>query len=425
VTRESLTPELRYRLLLDISEKVRGTLELERVLEQLIDAVKPLVDHDAGGVFVLNRAFRPPSHSPFALMIEGMALRGFPRRPPEKDPMLKSGKGIIGHVIRTGETVISPDVRRDPRYVEGRPGTLSEIAVPIVVGEQVIGALNLESDGLNAFGAGDAELLHFISNAAAISIEKAMLHRRLMENRLLESQMVIARQVQAGLLPGAAPEMPGFEVAALNLPNLDISGDYFDYIPLAAGDTGVVIADVSGKGVAAALIMATFRAALRTRARNGCDLVDVLRSVNELLLESIGDASFVTAVYGALTPATGRLTYANCGHNPPLLLRANGDTETLECGGLPLGVMRDARLQSASVTVERGDTLVLFTDGVIELPLANGEELGPGGLEWIVRANWDHPAARMIDGVVQATRTLTHGSGYPDDFTLVILRRLQ
>ena len=149
--------------------------------------------------------------------------------------MFLQGKGIIGHVIATGEYVVAPDVDREPRYVVGRQATRSEIAVPIALHQRTIGALNLESDRRRAYSEHDVELLRFFANAAALSIEKAMLHRKLLERRFIEGQLQIAHDVQRRLLPRQSPEVAGYDIAGLSLPTYDIGGDYYDYIPLPDG----------------------------------------------------------------------------------------------------------------------------------------------------------------------------------------------
>ncbi len=421
--RTRLTAEQKYHLLLEISQKIRGTLDLSEVLQNLIDAVRTMIPYDAAGIFVLNEGSFPLKGTIGSHLIAGMALRGFPERPTEEDPMLRSGKGIVGHVIRTGEPVIVADVRQDPRYVEGRPDTLSEIAVPVTVGGKVIGAVNLEGNSVEAFAPDDAELLQFIANAAAISIEKAVLHQQLLEKKRMERQLEIAREVQAGLLPERPPVLPGYDISALNLPNSEIGGDYFDYIDLPDGRLGVAIADVSGKGVPAALIMATFRAALRMQLLHEAGLSRVMQSVNNLLCDSIGSSSFVTAVFAVLDPLTGNLTYSNCGHNPPLLLRAGGSISTLEAGGMVLGFAGDTRFEWGAETLHPGDMLVLYTDGVVESTDAQGVELGQEGLEFILRQAWGKTATETIKSVVHATRTQPYLQHYADDFTLVIVRR--
>jgi hypothetical protein len=220
--------------------------------------------------------------------------------------MLRSGKGIIGHVVHTGEVVSAPDVRLDPRYVAGRQETRSELAVPIVSEAGVIGCLNVESDRLSAFSPADAELLQFFASAAALSIQKALLHRQVLEKQRIEAQLKVAHEVQSGLLPGAPPELPGYDIAAVNLPTWAIGGDYYDYVPLDGGRLGVVIADVSGKGIPAALIMATFRAALRTEIRRHAEMPEVAAQLNRVVLESRDASRFVTAVCGVLDVASGR-----------------------------------------------------------------------------------------------------------------------
>ena len=414
--------EAKYRLLLQISQQMSRTLDLQELLQQLLDAVQSAVRYDAAGIFVLNRSV-PLARAADGNVIAGMATRGFPPRPSTEDPMLRSGKGIIGHVIRTGTMVIAPDVLLDEHYVEGRATTRSEVAVPIVSGGEVIGALNLESDHLDAYGPADAELLEFFALAAASAIDKALLHRHVLERQRIEYQLRIARDVQSSLLPGGSPAVPGYDLAGINLPTWEIGGDYFDYLPLADGLLGVVIADVSGKGIGAALLMATFRAALRAGLLGERDVGRVVERVDQVLRDSMDASRFVTAVYGALHPASGRFSYVNCGHNPPMLLRAGGGREVLESGGPAFGMLGNRRAEPGSVTLNPGDALVLYTDGVVELTDGVMEEYGVHRLEQVVRDTLSRPASEMIDRIVEVTRAFSGREGYDDDFTLVIVKR--
>lgn len=418
----SVDPETKYRLLLKISQDLSGTLELQDVLHRLLAAVRGAIPYDAAGIFVLSRRV-PIGHEAGPHVIAGMAAVGFADTPRDDDPMLRSGRGIVGHVIRTGERVIAPDVRRDPHYVEGRPSTLSEVAVPIVSNREVIGALNLESDRLDSFSAADAELLEFFAVAAALSIEKAILHEHVLERRRLEQQLAIAREVQASLLPAEAPRLAGYDMAGVNLPTWAIGGDYFDYIPLAGDRMGLVVADVAGKGVPAALIMATFRAALRTELRGTDDLLAVVEAVDRVLLESTDHARFVTAVFGLLDPGSGAFTYVNCGHNPPMLLRAGAGTEILDQGRAALGMLGAWRAETGRTHLAAGDMLVLYTDGVVELTAPDQAEFGVERLESLLRQHAHEPARQMVAAAIEATRAYTGRTGYEDDFTLVVLKR--
>ena len=416
----ALSPERKYRLLLELSQRISRTLDLEAVLEDLLQALRSAMAYDAAGVFVLNRAV--PLRADGNL-IAGMLQLGFDF-PLADDPMLRSGKGIIGHVIHTGEIVLAPDVRRDPRYVAGRAQTLSELAVPIVSEAGVVGCLNVESDREAAFTAEDAELLQFFASAAALSIEKALLHRQVLEKQRIEDQLSVAREVQTGLLPAAPPSLPGYDVAAVNLPTHAIGGDYYDYVPLGTGRLGVVVADVSGKGIPAALIMATFRAALRTEMKRQPDLSAVAAQLNEAVLEFRDASRFVTAVCCVLDTASGELRYVNCGHNPPLLLRAAGASEPLLLGGTALGLRAGESFEAGTATLAPGDTLLLYTDGVVEPANGANAEFGIERLEATVRQSRERPASEALRAVIDATRAFSGRDGYDDDFTLVVVHRL-
>lgn len=413
--------ELKYRLLLEISLKISRTLDLEAILSSLLQSIRSAIEYDAGGIFILRRnvPLRPKSQG---LLIEGMARIGFDDKPPEQDPMLRSGKGIVGHVIRTGETVIAPDVTVDPHYVSGRAATRSEIAVPVVSNNQVIGALNLESDRLNAFSPADAELLQFFASATAISIEKSMLHQELLGKQKIQQQLRIAREVQESLMPLRSPVVPGYDIAAIYLPTWEVGGDYFDYIPLTGGRLGLVIADVETKGIAAALVMASFRAALRTALQKGAEIPSVVQDVNRILFKSGGAGRFATAIYGVLKP-DGCFTYVNCGHNHPLLLRFDGACEELEKGGVPLGMFHDWEGESGKVSLGCGDVLALYTDGVVELADDHDVQFGIERLRRTVQHTSRLAAHEMIRSVTEATREFAARDSYDDDFTLMVLKR--
>jgi sigma-B regulation protein RsbU (phosphoserine phosphatase) len=418
----TLSPEAKYRLLLTLSQEIGRTLDLQEVLGYLLESVRTAVAYDAAGVFVLNRSVHLGQDTG-GRMIAGMAVVGFDDTPRDEDPMLRRGEGIIGHVIQTGQTVIAPDVRLDPHYVEGRASTLSEIAVPILSGGGVIGALNLESNTPDAFSEADVEFLEFFAVAAAISIEKAVLHREMLEKQRIEQQLRIAKQVQSALLPAADPVLPGYDIAGANVPTWEIGGDYFDYLPQPDGRLGVAIADVSGKGVPAALIMATFRAALRAQRVKDTPLDAIAVQLNHILVDSMDTSRYVTAFYGLLEPLSGDLGFANCGHNPALLLRARGGRDMLPSGGPALGMWREATFTPGAASVLPGDILVLYTDGVIEVTNPSGDMFGVDRLEDVIRRRRTDSARGLVEAVVEATSVFAQRSGYEDDFTLVIIRR--
>ncbi|OGF66891.1 MAG: hypothetical protein A2Y62_01480 [Candidatus Fischerbacteria bacterium RBG_13_37_8] len=419
----NMNSEFKYGLLMDIIEKVRTTLDLEEVLNHIIDSIKNLINYDSAGIYVLKKELPAFPHSHHRHIIAGLAQRGFPLTAREDDEMLLLGKGIIGYVIKSGETVIIDDVRLDNRYYEGCSTTLSEITVPIFVGDHVIGALNLESNQLNSYNEGDAEILQFISHAAAISIEKAILHQQIIEKKYIENQLKLAQTVQLCLLPITPPNLENYEIASLNIPDFNVGGDYFDYIELPNGKIGIVIADVSGKGIPAALIMATFRASLRTQMQYQTDIPHIVQNVNRFLYESTSPETFVTTVFGILEPSTGIFTYTNCGHPPPLLFRKNGTIEHLACGGLILGFIADITFKSETVQLSKQDLLAFFTDGVIEFGEESGQELGSAGLAQLISSHIHQSTPQMIESLVKNTKILSNGHVHHDDFTIMILRR--
>ncbi|HQN01610.1 MAG TPA: SpoIIE family protein phosphatase [Candidatus Hydrogenedentes bacterium] len=419
-----LTAENKYQLLRQISLQIRDTLDLDEILNQLLDMIQSTVSYDAAGIFVLNQDLIHARHEQPKEMIASVVWRGFDaRRPPEMDPMLSLGKGLIGHVISTGESLVVPDVRLDPRYVVGREGTLSEIVVPIVRNNQPIGALNLESNQLAAYNQQDVEVLLFFADAASISIEKAMLHRQLLENKQIEMQLKMAQAIQSRLLPAEPPVIAGYDIAGTCLPTFEIGGDYYDFIHMPQEQWGLVVADVSGEGIPAAMIMAIFRALLRTHARAGGETAVIAQTMNRLLPDFTGGIDFVTAVFGVLVPDSGQFTYTNCGHNPPLLLRADGRVDTLTQGGPLLSILLGAVYRAAQVTLQVGDLLVLYTDGVVEVMSKEGEEFGLARLQAVLQAAHSLPAQAIIERIIQATQVFSGAANYRDDFTCMVVKR--
>jgi serine phosphatase RsbU (regulator of sigma subunit) len=250
-----------------------------------------------------------------------------------------------------------------------------------------------------------------------------MLHQKLLEKERIEEQLRIARLVQERLLPAEPPTVRGYDNAGVCIPTFEIGGDYFDWIPMADGRLGLVVADVAGKGVPAALIMAVFRALVRIHARSGAPLGAMMQSINRHLRETTGQRSFVTAFYGVLDPPSGRVEYANCGHSFPLLLRRDGSLVLLETGGSLLGPFTEATFEPAVAILDPGDMLVMYTDGVVDAENADGEAFEVKRLETLVRAAADLPARRIIEKIREEAELFRGREQLDDDFTLVILKR--
>jgi serine phosphatase RsbU (regulator of sigma subunit) len=422
--RSELTVETRYRLLLEISHRTGGTLDLERILNRLLDSLGEHLSFDAAGIFVLRQAIARSRVASLGERIAGVTWRGFEPRSARTDPLLRDGLGIVGHVIETGEPIVAPDIRLDPYYVEGRSGTRSEIAVPILRDGRVIGALNLESDRLAAFDDRSLEVLRFYAEATAIAVEKALLYQELLEARRIETQLQIAQEVQTRLLPDAPPCLPGFALAGLCTPSSRVGGDYYDFIPRADGSLTLAVADVAGHGIPAALLMAALRALIRTHVRFGASPVQLARTLNRQVPDSMAGAAFVTALIATLSPEDGTLSYVNCGHDPPLLVRRDGTVERLEAGGPLLGVVEDARFVAGTASLAPGDLLVLHTDGIVEVNDRAGAWFDAETLTSLVTEHRHQTPAGLIAEVVGAAREFLGTVDFEDDVTLVVAKRL-
>ena len=418
-----LTAEARCRLLLEISHSIRGTLELRETLDRLLDALNQVLPYDAGGIFVLREEVPRPRSGSLGELIAGVSWRGFAPRSPRTDPMLSQGKGIVGHVIRSGEAVCAPDVRLDARYIKGREATRSEVAVPIQLDGRTIGALNLESDRLGAFQPDDVETLRFFAEATAVAVEKAMLHGRLLESNRLEHQLETAQHVQQRLLPSTSPAVPGHELAGFCMPCARVGGDYFDYIPLRDGRLGLVVADVSGHDLPAALIMSAFRALVRTHLRSGHPLDEVARILNRELPDFTTNNAFVTALLAVLDPERGQVRYVSCGHPPALHDRAAGDPGWLDRGGPLLGVVDEAAFEIGEVDLDPGDQVVIFTDGIVEARSPAGAEFGADRLAELIRARRCLSARDQVERMVLDACGFVGASDFEDDLTILLLRR--
>ncbi len=419
----NLTIEQKYQLLYEISHKTSDTLDLDKIMVQLLDTIQNIVEYDAAGIFVLNQAFSQGTGLPSKNLIAGMNFRGYGQLP-NGDDMLTHGKGIIGYVITNNISLVVPDVRLDEHYVEGREETLSEIAVPIMVNERAIGALNLESDTLAAYNESDLAALQFFADAAAIALEKAILHRQLLEKELLDKQLQVAKDVQTHLLPLSDPQIPGYDIAGICIPAEKIGGDYYDYLELPNGKLGIAVADVSGHGISSALVMSAFRSLLRTSPTGNGTPSQIAWTINELLPEFTGENHFITMAYGILDIENNQITFTRCGHPSPRLLHADGSDETLHSNRPAFGIYRDVNYVDESKRLSQGDILVIFTDGVLDVENYQGEAFGSSRLMEIISKNIGMSAKKLIQEVINETRVFGGYQPYQDDFTLVILKKI-
>ena len=256
-------------------------------------------------------------------------------------------------------------------------------------------------------------------NRMAMTLEEA--RDTEIEKERLEGELAIAHEIQARLLPSEAPQVPRTELAGLSLPAREVGGDYYDFIEMPHGRVGLIVADVAGKGVPAALLMSSFRASLLAQDLND-EPAEILARLNGFLHKSVEPGRFVTAFFGVLDPSNGRFVYSNAGHNPPYWIHASGEMSTLREGGLVLGLFGESRYEQAEVRLKAGDTLVLFTDGVTEAQNPDEELWGDDRFLQVVLRHVHSPCRRIVSEVLRELRRFAGDEVQSDDITLLLAR---
>jgi phosphoserine phosphatase RsbU/P len=393
-----------------ISRKINQSLFLNEILEEILESIKGLIPYDAAAIFL----FATEDHE------EEMVVYGyFEEETPTllararilKDQWFKEA-GAAQLLSRADEFCLPSAVR---------PATECEILLPLKSGERAIGMFSLANDQKDAYAQSDLELLEAFASQASLAIERARLHKSLVRKTQLEQELRIAREIQLRFLPREMPQILGMKIAALNVASRGVSGDYYDLISIVEGQWGIVIGDVSGKGISAGLIMSAFRASLLAEIRNNFAISTILSKVNRLLWETTDENRFVTAFYGVYDEEQKILTYSNAGHNPPLLLRADGTMERMDTGGTILGAFRNSTYAEERVLLCPGDTLLLYTDGLTDSPIPGGEELGTDGVERLLTANAGLEAEELARTLVEQATLHTPSSSPEDDLTLMVI----
>jgi sigma-B regulation protein RsbU (phosphoserine phosphatase) len=296
--------------------------------------------------------------------------------------------------------------------------------VPMQIQQELRGVLCLgEKMSREDYSVRDLEFLYSLGNLAIISLENARLFKEAIEKQRLEDELLIAREIQKGLLPSRLPEIPNFEIAATNISSKQVGGDYYDAISLGNSRSVIAIGDVSGKGTPASLLMANIQASIRALVPFDISMSELTKRVNDLMYENTSSDRFVTFFWGLLDAEKKALTYVNAGHNHPYLVRSDGRMERLEKGGMILGIMSTLiPYEEETVYFNTGDSLVLFTDGVSEAMNKSAEEYGEPRLENVLQNTRGRSAQEILDGIHQDVKKHTGDFPQSDDITLLVLR---
>ena len=414
----------KLRMILDITRKISVSTDLNELLETVMDTLSSMIGFDAAGIYILERV-DDGEDGKGEYVFKSKLIRGYRISFEMVEPKLKLGEGFIGHVAQTGEALISPDVSKDERYFPARRRTKSEMIAPIISNEKVIGVFDLESDKYNAFSEDDMAILKLLASQVAISLEKAELYRQLDEKNRLQAQLEIARTVQLELLPDTDPEISHYDISAYIFPNEEVSGDYYDWVKMFDDQIAIIVADAVGKGIPAALLMSFLRASLRAGVQIGYAPQVGFAKVNNLIWDSVESHQFITAIYGILDTSNNTFVYSNAGHNPPLLLDADGSCRFVEYGDLPLGMFRDSRYHQHYLRMESGQMLVLYTDGITESTNPDGDEFGQDRFVKALRDGFDLSSKDLIKHIRNELYNFTESNYLNDDGTLFIVKRIE
>lgn len=402
--------------LYETSKLLTSTLDLQEVLDIISRHVTRSLGMHACSLRLLVRSGRE---------LEISSYYNLSRRYMDKGPVIVA-RSPIDQKALSGKMVVIKDVMHDSRVLYPadalREGIRSGIAVPLIAKDTAIGALHLYSSDLHTFTPEEKHTIRAMANHAATAIENARLYRASRKMEELDREMASAREIQERLLPDANPDVPGYDIAAVSHPARHVGGDFYDFIDMSDGRLGVVIGDVAGKGMPAAILMAGTRAALRANAETpaGRQPAVIVDRVNKALCRDTSSSQFVSVFYGVLKLKSGYFAYTNAGHNRPLLVSKGA--RWLRSGGMVVGAVPDVGYEEGRVFLKSGDVLALYTDGVTEGMNRDNAPFGADRLMDVVRRNRRHKSATILQAVRDAVREFRGGLPAQDDLTLVVIK---
>jgi phosphoserine phosphatase RsbU/P len=397
-------------LLQETAKKVNSILNLEELLDEIVGGVAEAFGCNRTAVLLKDDARND---------MEIIALRGFSNVHLKGYRFKVGGEGLVGHVSGTAKMRYAPDVRKDPYYVVSESTTLSEVDIPLISRGKLIGLFNAQSSAVDAFSPEQIDLLLALADNIAIAIENARLfgQERLAKEKALREQAE-ARQIQRALLPEREPVISGYAIDGFCLQLSAVGGDWYDYVELGDGFWGIVLGDVCGKGMAAALLMSATRSLFRRAAEGLESPTEVLMRLNRALLKDLPEGRFVTLVYSILDTKRATMRVANGGHTYPIFVREQTNiTELKTEKGLPLGLM-NSEYSEIGLTLQTGDRVLMYTDGVVEAANGGGEEYGTSRLVKSLQK-----AGVSARSVLAEVQEFASGGTLSDDATAIVLRR--
>jgi sigma-B regulation protein RsbU (phosphoserine phosphatase) len=401
-------------VLTEISRDISSILDVDELLERIGQLLRRLIDYQMFAIMLVNERDN---------MLETQFAVRFGERyvPVERVP---AGRGLVGAAVKTQAPVYAPDVRKDPRYHMVNPLTRSELAVPLIYKNKVIGVLDLEHTRSNYFNEDHQRTIVTLAAQIAIAIENARLYQRVtQQEQRLEHDLEMAREVQLRLLPQARPQHKFAEFSTRFLPARTIGGDMYDLLHYDKHSTGIALGDASGKAAPAALYAALVSGIMRAAAPQCPHPADMLRLLNDSLQERRVDAQYVTMVFAVWNDLDQTLEIANAGAVQPLILRS-GEVETIAAEGFPLGLFPDVTYEQFTLSTRPGDAVIFFSDGLADAQNPEGEMFGTERLTELVGNNATLSAGALADLILAEISAFQSGEERFDDETLIVLRVL-
>ncbi len=392
--------------LFDLSKEFGSLLDAEKQIKLLVYSLMGQV-----GVHRYMICLRSGADiSPVASRIDG----------PTPQNKLLVDLGLVKRPIIVDNLV----VRNHPELREVLESIGMRAVIPMQVQGETRGLILLgEKLTRDEFKQTDLEFIASLGNLAMISLENTRLFREAIERQKLEDELIIAREIQKGLLPSLLPSIPGMSIAAANISSKQVGGDYYDALPVSETQWVIAIGDVSGKGTPAALLMANLQATIRALVPLGFPLAELTGRVNDLMCENTGGSKFVTFFWGILDPVEKTLRYVNAGHNYPILFRSDGSIKKFDKGGMILGVLKTTTpYEQETVSLKEGDVLVMYTDGVSEAMNRVGAEYGEERLEEVVNSTKTSDADSILREIYKDVVKHVGGAPQSDDITMMILK---
>jgi sigma-B regulation protein RsbU (phosphoserine phosphatase) len=380
--------------------------------------IRRIINYEILGIFV----YRPETE-----IMELKVAIGYAEETVQQCRALPLGRGLLGHACRERKTILSTDLAHDTRVIRAKTAdgrwTQSEIAVPIISRDRLLGGIVVESTNPRFFKAEQVQILETLASQMAVSIDNAQLFQQLLtKEQKLEADFALARDLQSSMLPLSMPVTRDLDLAAIYRPAESLGGDYYDFLWLDGDNLGLAIGDVSGKGVAAAMTMAAARSALRFAARVNSSPSQVLYHVNRRLYRDVKKRTYVSLFYGVLDVKTRWFRWSNGGHFAPILIHTDGRMEVLSKGGTVLALFDKSRYSASQTRLSPGDVLCFYTDGVIETWNQAEEEFGRQRLVDVLVQKGNQPAKEILKALAGELKKFAHGAGQHDDITAFILK---